>query len=253
MAIKAVLFDLGETLLNYGEVEVDDLFKRGAQQTYQYLAKLPCRKQLPDFTRYHRRHVRFIKWHVVWATLSRREFDCISLLGKKYREWGLELQPEQMAELAWLWYEPLGKLATVEPGVHQSLQQIAEMGLKMGVISNVFLPAAVLERQLEKFDLLRFFPVRVYSSAAVYRKPHPAIYRGALAKLGVAPAEAVMVGDKLVEDIRGARRLGMGAIFKRGLLNQQRHPGRGVPVIDRISELPEVLRRMSSQETGASS
>jgi HAD superfamily hydrolase (TIGR01549 family) len=52
-------------------------------------------------------------------------------------------------------------------------------------------------------------------------KPHPTIFQAALAALAVAPADAVMVGDSLEEDIDGARALGMRAIL---LDREQRHP-----------------------------
>ncbi len=52
-------------------------------------------------------------------------------------------------------------------------------------------------------------------------KPHPTIFRAALAALAVAPGDAVMVGDSLEEDIDGARALGMRAIL---LDREQRHP-----------------------------
>ena len=44
-------------------------------------------------------------------------------------------------------------------------------------------------------------------------KPHPTIFEAALERLGASPAEAVMVGDSLEEDIEGARALGMRAIL----------------------------------------
>jgi HAD superfamily hydrolase (TIGR01450 family) len=43
-------------------------------------------------------------------------------------------------------------------------------------------------------------------------KPEPPLFRMALARLGVAPAEAVMVGDSLAADIRGAHGVGMWAV-----------------------------------------
>ena len=52
-------------------------------------------------------------------------------------------------------------------------------------------------------------------------KPHPTIFKAALELLGVAPAEAVMVGDSLEEDIEGARALGMRAIL---VDREERHP-----------------------------
>jgi HAD superfamily hydrolase (TIGR01549 family) len=52
-------------------------------------------------------------------------------------------------------------------------------------------------------------------------KPHPTIFQAALDLLGVAPAEAVMVGDSLEEDVEGARGLGMRAVL---VDREDRHP-----------------------------
>ncbi len=52
-------------------------------------------------------------------------------------------------------------------------------------------------------------------------KPHPTIFEAALERLGASPAEAVMVGDSLEEDIEGARALGMRAIL---IDREDRHP-----------------------------
>ena len=41
------------------------------------------------------------------------------------------------------------------------------------------------------------------------RKPHPAIFEAALAQVGVEAGEALMVGDRLREDVAGAQALGM--------------------------------------------
>jgi HAD superfamily hydrolase (TIGR01662 family) len=53
-------------------------------------------------------------------------------------------------------------------------------------------------------------------------KPHASIFRAVLELLGVEPADAVMVGDTVEDDIEGARALGMRAILVDRL---GRHPG----------------------------
>jgi HAD superfamily hydrolase (TIGR01549 family) len=61
-------------------------------------------------------------------------------------------------------------------------------------------------------------------------KPHPTIFHAALVALGVAPEDAVMVGDSLEEDIEGARALGMRAIL---IDREERHPD----VEERLTDL----------------
>jgi putative hydrolase of the HAD superfamily len=41
------------------------------------------------------------------------------------------------------------------------------------------------------------------------RKPGPAIYRAALDQIGVEPANALFVGDRVREDVQGPAALGM--------------------------------------------
>ena len=47
----------------------------------------------------------------------------------------------------------------------------------------------------------------------VIGKPEPPLFRQTLARLGVEPSQAVMVGDSLFSDIAGARRAGLFAIW----------------------------------------
>jgi putative hydrolase of the HAD superfamily len=51
--------------------------------------------------------------------------------------------------------------------------------------------------------------VAVFSSEVGKRKPHPDIFRRALAELDVEPEAALFVGDRLYEDVRGAGELGL--------------------------------------------
>jgi putative hydrolase of the HAD superfamily len=75
-------------------------------------------------------------------------------------------------------------------------------------------------------------------------KPHPAIYRQALEELGVAPSEAVMVGDDLRADIGGALAAGMRAVWVRRPPTRTDQPPAGVPAITRLDELPPIIARM---------
>jgi len=243
MPIKAIIFDLGETLLNYGEVDVDELFGQGAHLTYEYLRQISGgADSLPPFKRYHRRHWLSIRWHYAISVVTRREFDCLSLLDSKAQAMGLHLDEKQLQELAWRWYQPLGEAAKIEQNLHRHLQELMNMSLRLAIISNTFLPAAVLDRQLEKFELLRFFPVRQYSSGTGYRKPDRRIYQKTLDLLGVEPTEAIMVGDKLNEDIKGPGKLGMAGVYKRGTVNRDRKISPGIAVISSIAELPELIK-----------
>jgi FMN phosphatase YigB (HAD superfamily) len=55
------------------------------------------------------------------------------------------------------------------------------------------------------------FDVSVFSAKKGTRKPNPEIYGRALSQLGVAPAEAIYVDDRL-KNVQGARQVGMLAM-----------------------------------------
>ena len=61
-------------------------------------------------------------------------------------------------------------------------------------------------------------------------KPHPTIFQAALDLLDVKPADAVMVGDSVEEDIEGAQAMGMRAIL---IDREDRHPD----VEERLTDL----------------
>jgi putative hydrolase of the HAD superfamily len=70
----------------------------------------------------------------------------------------------------------------------------------------------VLRQVLERHGLLHFFAATVFSNELGVPKPHPAIFEHARAALGgIAPAEALHVGDMEQLDVEGARRGGMHA------------------------------------------
>jgi HAD superfamily hydrolase (TIGR01549 family) len=88
------------------------------------------------------------------------------------------------------------------------LEELRTAGLRIGVVSNGIrdLTAFVAHHRL---DVDAIVDSRTHGRV----KPHPTIFQAALDVLGVAAADAVMVGDSLEEDVEGARALGMRAIL----------------------------------------
>ncbi len=111
---------------------------------------------------------------------------------------------------------------------------------RLGIISNNYGNLAAICRQIGLADLME---VLVDSARVGAVKPDPVIFRRALAQMDVRPEEAVMVGDSLARDIRGARAVGMRAVW---LSPQEALPPDLVAdtrtaVIRSLGELPERL------------
>jgi FMN phosphatase YigB (HAD superfamily) len=249
--IKAVIFDLGETLLNYGRVDVNVLFREGGRLTYDYLGEIfDDLSRRVSFSRYARRHLLSIRGHILKANLTCLEFDCLWLLDKLLRGYGLIVDGVELEALARLWYRPLGERGKIEDGLAETLEGLRERRYQLAILSNTFLPGVVLDEHLDRYGLLDYFEHRVYSSQIHFRKPRREAFGLVLDRLGVLADEAVMVGDHLRMDIGGARKSGLRFVFKRGVVNRDKRVPKDVPVVDRISELGGLLGRMSGGVAG---
>ena len=80
---------------------------------------------------------------------------------------------------------------------------------KLGVIANQ--PPGTAER-LERYKLARYFDVCVSSGDVGISKPDAAIFHLTLEQAGCSPAESVMIGDRLDNDIRPAKTLGFRTV-----------------------------------------
>lgn len=97
----------------------------------------------------------------------------------------------------------------------QVLHALKERGLRTGLLSNTHWPRRQHEEWLARDGLLDLIDERVYTSDLDHVKPHPAAFGALLDAVGVKPADAAFVGDRLHDDIAGAKELGMRAVWVR--------------------------------------
>lgn len=141
---------------------------------------------------------------------------------------------------------PLDLVSTLVPGTREALRWCKERGLIVGLITNTLSRGDdEVRTDWERFGLADRVDHVVSSHSAGWQKPHEAIFRRALQISGVSASEAVMVGDRMVQDVWGAKRLGMRAIWRRPLAGAPQEPVDVEPdaSIDDLTELPTVLER----------
>jgi putative hydrolase of the HAD superfamily len=114
------------------------------------------------------------------------------------------------------------------------LKALAARGFLLGVISNSH---RSLESFADHFKLDALITAAVSSAEHGYMKPHRSIFETALARAGVAPENALMVGDSLKADIEGAIAAGMRAILLRRSGDVPVGLPSGVKVIRSLTEL----------------
>jgi putative hydrolase of the HAD superfamily len=141
---------------------------------------------------------------------------------------------------------PLDLVGQLVPGAAESLRWVKARGLAIGLITNTLWRGDdEVWEDFRRFGLKDVIDHVASSHTVGWQKPHQAIFRRALDLAGVAPSDAVMVGDRMVQDIWGAKRLGLRAIWRRPLAGPPQEPVDVEPdaAIDDLTELPPLLER----------
>jgi HAD superfamily hydrolase (TIGR01549 family) len=243
--IKAVLFDLGETLLNYGKVNATRLFRQGARLSYDFLKNLG--QPVGNFEYYCWRNLLALRVRRWISNVTKNDFNSLVLLRGIGTKKGIRLDRQQWRHFAWLWYEPLSKISRAEPKTAETLTTLKKMGLKLGIVSNTFVNGKSLEKHLEQLGLLDFFTVRVYSYEFDFRKPDARIFKVAAEKIGEMVGNILFVGDRIGTDIKPALRTGMQAVLKAAYTNARKKIPKGAWKINHLSELPALIERNNAE------
>ncbi|MSQ60975.1 MAG: HAD family hydrolase [Dehalococcoidia bacterium] len=141
-------------------------------------------------------------------------------------------------------------LPTVLEGTVPALQTLCDAGVRMGLISNTgSAPGPTLRRMLERLELLHYLePAALTFSDELRRcKPDPAVFHHTLATLSIAAEDAVFVGDTPRLDIAGAHRAGIRSVLVGG-----KAPGEHVPhaTIAHLGQLATALRDIDPEWGG---
>ncbi|HEY6739222.1 MAG TPA: HAD family hydrolase [Actinopolymorphaceae bacterium] len=129
-----------------------------------------------------------------------------------------------------------------DPDVVPLFTALRARGIAIGVLSNTVWPRTAHERVFARDGVLHLVDGAVYSSEIPWAKPHPEAFGAAMAAVGVSdPNRCVYVGDRLFDDVWGAKSVGMRAVHvphSRIPAEQIGHT-EGVPdaVVQRLSDL----------------
>lgn len=128
--------------------------------------------------------------------------------------------------------------------VPPALDVMHQAGLRLAVISNWGWAAPEL---LHTLELARHFEELIISDRVGYLKPSAGIFRHALDLLGVAPADAIHVGDSMPADVVGAKGMGIrpvliardATVTASAMTSPGPHPD--VPLISDLWQLVDLL------------
>lgn len=225
--IEAILFDFGQTLADSA-----DGFRTAEKEAESKIFKDLGVESWPEFLAHYRR--------------LRREFHARSLFSRTalwravYLLYGREPDPELLSQMEREYWETVKSRTRPFPEARAVLERLA-FEYRLAMITNTQGMRGSGEHRLAMFpELERFFQVIIVAGeGGVPPKPHPAPFLLCLEKLGLAPDEAVYVGDDWRIDICGARDVGIQPVWLQHHSVSRRWPSMetSVPIITSLEEL----------------
>lgn len=208
MALRAVLFDAGNTLVH---LDYPALVRAGAglglPSDAGQLRAAECRGREWLDRELLRRWEERPPARTGWVTRADWQGFWHQIAG------GLVAQTEQQESLGNFLNQAAGGggyWRAVPPDAAATLEALRRRGLALGVVSN---SDGTCRQLLTRMGLAHYFDVIVDSAVVGVEKPHADIFAHALEQLGVRPAEALMVGDFYSLDVVGAQRAGLHALL----------------------------------------
>jgi HAD superfamily hydrolase (TIGR01549 family) len=217
MAIKAVLFDLGDTLWHFPQMPPAMTIRGETMRRIGGVLEswgVPLEGDL----RFLGRDIRL---GVEKVDRAAYESDCVSpdfneAVRQIAAEKGLDITLGQAAQLWDAWN--LGGLTlgrTMFDDAYQTLDWLRERGVRIGCVTNRVFGGPRFVEELRELRLDQYFESVAVSCDMGYMKPHPKCFQYALDEMRISPEETAMVGDSLRADVQGAQALGMTAIWRR--------------------------------------
>jgi putative hydrolase of the HAD superfamily len=237
--IRAVLFDIGGTLLDFSRPESMAQFRAGLGDAHAYLATTG--RSLAGVAAYRRS----LTWRLLKAYLVSRlrggELDAMAELSAGHARLRPILSNDELREVALRVYAPTHAIAHAHADAAAALTALRDRGFRLGVISNTIAPPVGLDAHLAAEGLLDLLPIRVYSCAVGVPKPNPRIFSAALELLKLPPEHVLYVGNKPKIDVAGARRAGMRTVLRVPAGMKFPRGPRADADIQEIAELPALL------------
>ena len=239
-APRAVVFDLGGTLVHWPDWDEGATVKWSA--SYDHLIatyperRWPAREAFVGAMRQaeasHWERVDKEHWSGPPTGLVREGFDRL----------GVPPSSDELMAAMDGYARAISGWGKVFPDARDVLVTLRERGYRLGLLSNTWWAADWHNADLATHGLSELFDTLVYTSDLGHSKPHVDVFNEVASRLGTAPEECVMVGDRMIDDVSGALGAGMRAVWRR---NEYGFPmSAAVPhaEIDTLSELPELLR-----------
>lgn len=244
---STLIFDLFDTLVlfNRERLPMAQIGGRQVRSTVGYL--YPILREVSDRISIEEFY-QALRWSYEEAERLRgidyREVPARERFGLLMRTFGLEGKgcEETAARLMATHMEQLSRVVEF-PESHRGVLEWARGRFRLGIITN-FDYSPTVRLILDRHQIGDCFGAVVVSADVGWRKPKSIIFEKAFGALGIAPREALFVGDTPSIDIVGARGVGMDVVW---VNREGAELGSGLPLPDfTVRELPEIRALLDS-------
>lgn len=210
--MKAIIFDLGHTLIDYyNDWETPE--NRSIKRFYDAVMDAGGDADEKDFAR-------FVKG-LLDDGRKRKRTDLIEIPLEKVltvvlERYEMEEDDQLVTTGCDIFYDSLMEARELVPGTIEMLERVKMKGYKIGLVSDVAwgLPVDYPLQDLALYGLDAYFDDLVFSTEVGLRKPHPKLFKLALYNLGASADESFFVGNSIRCDIKGANGVGISSILK---------------------------------------
>jgi len=241
----AVVFDYGHTLVDFTIAEDRLLETYGEIRT---ILASEAKRDLPQAPELVDSLTRRVGAMVEESYRNREleELDILNLFDTALRAMHVELPRDLIRQIAEMEHRAMASRLVAPAENLAVLRTLRAMDRRIGLVSNAHFLPELMREDIERLGIAQYVDDAVFSAEAGVRKPHPAIFMKVLDELGVAPQDAVFVGDRVRDDIGGAQALGMRAVLTRQYRQEEVKPGGPQPdlVIQTLPELVPYVRSL---------
>lgn len=240
--LKAVIFDMGSTLIEFESHSWDVLGKMGTKSGYEFLKRQKL--NLPKYDIFEAMLFKKLEQRLTSIKDNLKEIRFEEVVFPFFEELKISTEDGKFSNFLYEYYKPITQQATLIEDAVGILSFLKEERLKVGLISNTIFPGDYHRDELKRFGLYPFLEISLFSCEFGYRKPYPEIYRECLKRLEIEAEEAAFVGDRLLEDVAGPKSLGMKAILKHKEGRDYSFPVQPDAKVYSLAELPQAIRNL---------
>lgn len=250
--IKAVLFDVGGTLLTVENN--DDLRTAFAERLSKRLEDCGIFLNTPYAELGQLLHKNAEEYKHICEE-SKTEWPSLKIW-KDYYLKDFDIPEEKLSPIAEelsFHYTYDREILTKRPNLNKCFDELAAMGQRLGVISNVISTTSV-PTLLKEYGIDRYMEIVLLSSETTIRKPDPGMFFIAMEKMGLKAEEIAYVGDTISRDVLGSRNAGLGLCIQ--ITNKvadhrdAAFHGKDAPkpdyLIQDLSEIPDIIRKVNN-------